>query len=249
MIEATAKEANDEEPEDRLRCVDDTFVAHAQGREISGDEELRQLIGTELGECIGNWVSGKASKKKKKLVSGDSSRSREGVIDITTDAAAADAFATAFKERLVYCNAQWYYKAVQVLEPISVEYVQGLAKQFFQQQIEKIATAGAFAVPAARSCLSRARINAAVELSRSGFQVDGASIDSTVDLLGLADGNVFDLNTGKTAGNGHGLVTKKVSASVVPNNQCPRWLKFLDEIFQGGRLLEHRRNKVSMVRC
>jgi hypothetical protein len=67
LIEAIATEANDEEVADRLRCVDDTFLAHAHGREISGDEELHQLIGTELTECIGSWVSGKASKKKKKL--------------------------------------------------------------------------------------------------------------------------------------------------------------------------------------
>src|SRR6516225_3904686 len=48
LVEAIAKEANDEESEDRLRCVDDTFAAYAQGRRISGDEELVQLLGVEL---------------------------------------------------------------------------------------------------------------------------------------------------------------------------------------------------------
>jgi hypothetical protein len=48
LIEAIAKEANDEELEDRLRCVDDTFSAQARSRQISGDEELARLIGTEL---------------------------------------------------------------------------------------------------------------------------------------------------------------------------------------------------------
>jgi hypothetical protein len=99
LIKAIAKEANDDEPEDRLRCVDDTFAAHTQGRPISGDEELRQLIGTELTKCIANWVSGKASKRTKKFTRGNSADSGAGG-DITTDAAVADAFATAFKDRL-----------------------------------------------------------------------------------------------------------------------------------------------------
>jgi putative DNA primase/helicase len=232
LIEAIANEANDEELEDRVRCVDDTFVAHGQGRQISGDEELHQLIGTELTECIGSWVSGKAAKKTKQLVAGESCVSRAGVIDITTDATAADAFATAFKERLVYCNGQWFYRRIQVLEPVNAEFVQGLAKEFFQEQVGKLA-GGPFGLPAVKSSLSRARINAAVELSRSSFHADGASIDNNIDLLGLADGNVFDLAIGKIAGKDHVLVTKKVSGTLAPNTQCPRWLKFLDEIFQG----------------
>jgi len=69
LIEAIAKEANDDEPEDRLRCVDDTFAAYAQGRPISGDEELVQLLGVKLDVHIEKWVSGKASKKRKKIKS------------------------------------------------------------------------------------------------------------------------------------------------------------------------------------
>jgi len=100
LIEAIAKEANDDEPEDRLRCVDDTFAAHTQGRAISGDEQLVQLIGAELVGHIEKWITGKASKKRKKSRTGNLSGSGGGAMDITIDAAAADAFATAFKDRL-----------------------------------------------------------------------------------------------------------------------------------------------------
>jgi hypothetical protein len=94
LVEAIAKEANDDEPEDRLRCVDDTFAAYGQGRSISGDEALVQLIGAELVGHIEKWVTGKASKKTKKFTPGNSADSGAGgAIDITTDAAAADAFA------------------------------------------------------------------------------------------------------------------------------------------------------------
>ena len=131
LVGAIATEANDDELEDRLRCVDDTFAAYAQGRPITGDNELAGLIGPDLASHIEKWLSGKKpSKEKKKSTTGNSSSSGNGSIDITTDAAAADAFASAFKDRLLYCNAQWFYKEVQVLEPIPVEYIQGLAKHF-----------------------------------------------------------------------------------------------------------------------
>jgi Bifunctional DNA primase/polymerase, N-terminal len=123
LVETIAKEANDEELEDRLRGVDHTFAAYAQGRSISGDEELVQLIGAELAQRIVKWITGKASKKTKKFTSSNPADSGAGgAIDITNDAAAADA---AFKDRLVYCNGQWFHREVQVLEPIPVEYVQG----------------------------------------------------------------------------------------------------------------------------
>jgi hypothetical protein len=61
--------------------------------------------------------------------------------------------ATAFKQRLIYCNGQWYYKAVQVLEPVNAEFVQGVAKQFFQEQVGKVATSGPFGLPAVKSSL------------------------------------------------------------------------------------------------
>jgi len=233
LVEAIAKEANDEESEDRSRGVDDTFAAYAQGRSISGDEELVQLIGAELVGHIEKWVSGKASKKRQKSRTGNSSGSGAGgAVDITTDAAAADAFATAFKNRLVYCNGQWFHREVQVLEPVNAEFVQGLAKQFFQEQVGKLA-GGPFGSSAVKSSLSRARINAAVELSRSSFHADGASIDNDIDLLGLADGSVFDLKTGNVIIGNRALVTKKVRANLVCGAACPSWINFLNEIFAG----------------
>ena len=232
LIEAIAKEANDDEPEDRLRCVDDTFAAYAQGRPISGDEELVQLLGVELVVHIEKWVSGKASKKRKKSRTGNSSGSGGGAMDITTDAAAADAFATAFKDRLVYCNGQWFHREVQVLEPIPVEYVQGLAKHFFQDQVAKIA-GGHLTISPLKTLLSRTRINAAVELSRSSFDVDAEGIDKDIKFLGCTDGSIPDLKTGNTITGSQAFVTKRVAVSLVSNARCPLWIKFLDQIFHG----------------
>jgi hypothetical protein len=233
LVEAIAKEANDEELADRLRCVHDTFAAYAQRKPISGDDELGGLIGTELAVHIDKWVSSNRAKKKtKKAKSGNSSGpAGNGSIDITSDAAAADAFASAFKDRLVYCNGQWFYREVQVLEPTPGEYVQGLAKHFFQKQVAKIATGG-LAFSPLKSLLSRTRINAAVELSRPSFYVDPATVDNVKSLVGLAEGNVFDLSTGNTVANGRPLVTRKVGTKLNPDGRCVLGLNFSMKFFK-----------------
>jgi putative DNA primase/helicase len=229
LIEAIAKEAADAEMDDRIRCVDDTFAAYTQGRPVSGDERLTELLGNELAATILRWAPNKPSKERASS-SIKAPKPGEGTVDISTDAAAADAFATRFKDRLVYSNGQWFYKKVQVLEPVTPEFVQGLAKTFFQEQVGKLA-AGPISFSAVKSSLSRARINAAVELSRSAFHVDPAIIDAEANLIGCADGSLLDLNTGSISNNAQAFVTKKAGASPAPGAACPLWIKFLTEIF------------------
>ena len=229
LLKAIAKEATDAEMEDRLRCVDDTFAAYTQGKPVSGDERVTELLGNELAATIVGWASNKPSKERASS-SGKTAKLDEGTVDISTDAAAADAFATRFKDRLVYSNGQWFYKKVQVLEPVTPEFVQGLAKTFFQEQVGKLA-AGPMAFSTVKSSLSRARINAAVELSRSAFHLDPAVMDSNIHLIGCFDGRVLNLTTGSTSNNAQAFVTKKAGASPAPGAACPLWLKFLREIF------------------
>jgi putative DNA primase/helicase len=229
LIEAIAKEATDAEMEDRLRCVDDTFAAYTQGKPVSGDERVTELLGNELAATIGRWVSNKPPKERTSS-SRKAPKPDEGTIDILTDAAAADAFATRFKDRLVYSTGQWFYKNVQVLETVTPEFVQGLAKTLFQEQVGKLA-AGPMAFSTVKSSLSRARINAAVELSRSAFHLDPAVMDSDIHLTGCSDGRVLNLTTGSTSNNAQAFVTKKTGASPTPDAACPLWIKFLAEIF------------------
>jgi putative DNA primase/helicase len=232
LIEAVATEANDEELEDRLLCVRTTFASHGNGQPISGEEMLADLLGKDIAEHIRKWASATGSRKKS-ASSGIGPKPEQAITDITSDAGAADAFATAFKDRLVYSKGEWFHKKVQVLEPVSAEVVQGLAKQFFQQQVGKIAV-GPLVFSTMKGSLSRARINAAVELSRSAFYVDSVVLDANIDLVGCRDGNVFDLNSGTRLNNPQAFVTKKIGATVSPNAACPLWTRFLNQIFDGN---------------
>ena len=80
---------------------------------------------------------------------------------------------------------------------------QGLAKDFLQEEVEKV-TAGPVAYSPLKSCLTRTRINAVIELSRAQLYVQSDTLDENRDLAGCSDGRVLDLNTGSMISDGVG---------------------------------------------
>ena len=228
LIEAVATEAQDEELNDRLLCVQTTVAKHSSGHAISNDASLRDLVGSDIFRNIKRWSSG---EKYNETIS-DNGRHLDQVVDLSSDAGAADAFAAAYNDRVIYSNGSWYRRTVQIFEPIPDALVQGLAKDFTQTQ-----TAAWGASPIAKSCLSRSRINGTVELSRSRFHVDPELIDAEPDLVGCADGAILNLSSGNRQISKTAVITKKLGVSVEANTSCPRWLAFLNRIFDGDQEL------------
>ena len=227
LIEAVATEGHDEELNDRLLCVESTFEKHGSGRAISNDESFMDLVGSDIVQKIKRWSSG----EKYNVTVSDLGR-LEQIADLSSDASAADAFAAVYRDRIIYSNASWYRKTVQIFEPIPDALVQGLAKDFTQIQ-----TASYGASLMVKGCLTRARINATVELSRSRFHVDPKLIDAEPDLIGSADGTILNLTRGDGQMSKAAFITKRLGASTRTNSSCPRWLAFLNRIFDEDREL------------
>ena len=158
LIRAIATEANDEELHDRLTAVESTFAAYDEGREISGEERFIQLVGAHTAENIRRWACSpdnlkQLMKPKKALSQSESEKPIPTILtDLSNDSGAADAFATAFKDDLIYCNKEWFRRKNQVFEPVSAEIVQGLAKDFFQNQVGNLSLGAAVLSPL-KSCL------------------------------------------------------------------------------------------------
>ena len=112
LIEAIATEASDEDLIDRLTSVDTTFAAHTQRRQISGEERFSQLVGAEIAANIHRWACSPESLK----IAPYSGSENEGqpdskaFADLSTDSGAADAFATEFKNDLIYCDKGWFLR-------------------------------------------------------------------------------------------------------------------------------------------
>ena len=227
LITAVATEAKDDDLQGRMTDVETTFAGYENNRPISGNEGLIELLGEE-GEKILKWACGNDQKYPPKI---GRAIKPEGTphVDISTDVGAANAFSATFKDILIYCNDQWYRKRNQVYEAVSPEAVQGLAKTFLQEQCAQY---GSWAPM--KSCLSRARINATVELSRADFEVDRRLVDRDPELVGCGDGSIVDLRTGtQLVDYSDVFVTRMLGACLDTNAACPTWNMFLSKIFDG----------------
>jgi putative DNA primase/helicase len=224
LIAAVATEAKDEELDDRLLAVDTTFEKYNRRQSISGEKDFTELLGETMAKNIDDWASPSKTLKRAK--------SKSIVPDLASDTGAADAFAAKFKGDLIFCDDNgWLLRENQVFEPISPAIVQGLTKNFLQDEVGKV-TAGPVAYSPLKSCLTRARINAVIELSRAQRHVQSNTLDENRDLAGCSDGYVLDLNTGSMISDGlNSVVTKKLGTNFTEGSTCPEWTKFLQRIF------------------
>jgi putative DNA primase/helicase len=225
LITAIATEAQDDELADRLEAVETTFAEYSKGRPISGEERLNALVGSDVAENVRRWAGSLGSRTSQPHL-GAVNPSPPTDIDLSNDSAAADAFASAFDGKLIYCNEQWFQRNNQIFEAVAPEIVQGLAKSFFQAQVERQSFAP-------KTCLGRSRINAAVELSRARFHLEPNQMDGNIDVVGCENGSMLDLITGSRVPNGTGYLTRKLGASLEASTSCLEWTKFLTRIFDG----------------
>jgi hypothetical protein len=134
LITAIAHDANDDELEDRLIAVQTTFAEFNQGRPISGDERLSQILGAETAHNIRKWACSPEALKPHAMPVAPATSIQNPIgtasADLSNDSGAADAFAAKFKNDLIYCNEEWFQRKNQVFEPVGSEIVQGLAKDF-----------------------------------------------------------------------------------------------------------------------
>jgi len=231
LINAIASEAKDEELDDRLLAVDTTFERYNQKKPISGEERFVELLGETTAKNIHDW--GSSEQPSAPIAKSDAVTI--AIADLCSDTGAADAFATRFKNDLIYCDDRgWFLREKQIFEPLSPANVQGLTKSFLQEEVEKV-TAGPVAYSPLKSCLTRTRINAVIELSRAQLYVQPHTLDENRDLAGCSDGYVLDLNTGNLISvDFSSIVTKKLGTNLVEGSQCLEWTKFLQQIFDGN---------------
>jgi putative DNA primase/helicase len=181
-----------------------------------------------MAESIRDW----GSSEQLSAPRAKSNSTATAIADLCSDTGAADTFAAEFKGDLIYCDDKgWLLRNNQIFEPVSPAIVQGLTKSFLQEEVEKV-TAGPVAYSPLKSCLTRTRINAVIELSRAQLYVQSDTLDENRDLAGCSDGYVLDLNTGSMISDGvNSVVTKKLGTNFTQGSMCPEWTKFLHGIF------------------
>ena len=231
LIEAVANEANDEELEDRLTSGRTTFEHHRNGQPIQGWTALVDAIGTDAAGHIDKFLGRSSGIGDHRSRAAANSNCQWTKANFATDLDAAMTFSQQCEGNLRFSTAsdQWYQRKVQVFEPVAHAIAQGVVGDF-------AALADAQLRSEAGKIKSRAKINAILELSRAPLAIDEDLIDRDRTLIGLEDGRILDLTTSAiVAVDRDVFVTKRMGAPYDPSTQCPRWLQFLNTIFDGNQ--------------
>jgi putative DNA primase/helicase len=233
LIVAVAKAAADGETDDRRHCVVDTYQRLASGEPIQGYAKLCELLGEKIADKLASWC--------RSAVEADMSVTLPANVmataDISTDARAAETFSNSYNGKVRYCDGSnsWFRKDNQVYRPISAVQIQGVATKFARDLATQIAGRLPGGFSQSRCLKSCGRINSLVQLSRAKLRVDWAEIDKARNLIGLADGAIYDLSCMQVVDQSQALVTKTVGANFDQDAECPNWTKFLDRTFDGAR--------------
>ena len=232
VIRAVASATGDDEMEDRLAAVTDTYERFEAGATIEGYNKLCELLGQETADGLQKWSrSGQEAALTPML-----SRKEIATLDVSTDLRAAETFAKTYKDSIIYCGGDksWFRRNNQVYKLIDPVVVQGVAMTFARDVSKEIA--GRLPNGMVRAQLEFcSRINGLVQMSRSRLLVDRPDIDKSRDLLGLGDGSVYDLNTMGFSSGGNAIVTKCIGTQFDPDATCPTWEAFIDRIFASNR--------------
>jgi putative DNA primase/helicase len=220
LIRAVATAAGDADLEDRLSAVVTTYQKVQLKEPLSGRSELRRIVGDAVTERVCSWVGLPQVQQLDKQLP-----------DVSSDAGAAMAFAERFRKDLIYVPEEnhWYARNKSVYRFATPDQIQGAALNFMMDACNNLA--GQYQFQQAKQLLSRGRINAIPELSRSKLSVSLETLDADPYLVGCKDGSVLDLQTRKLLDPGLAIVTKTIGTNYDPDAQCPTWIKFLDEIF------------------
>jgi putative DNA primase/helicase len=231
IVTAAARAAKDPEWSDRKRAALDTVAALASGEPATGGPTLAELMsgdGRRVLQRIRKWLG----------VEG-----REPAIFPLTDLGNAERLVHQHGRDVRYCYAlrSWFSWTGSRWEPDAGAVVMAHAKHTVRT-IYSEAVAGAD--PAARAAVAawarksehEARVRAAVFLAQSepGIPIEVAQFDTNPWALNVANG-VVDLRTGQLRPHRReDYLSKLAPVAFDPAARCPRWLRFLSEIFNAN---------------
>ena len=212
FIEKLARAHDDNEIDDRLRCVKDVYLLdHPPGL-----SRLAELTDQSVATSLAKWLG--CEQKASSSVT-------PGAMSLETELDCANLFVAEHRNAVIYDDLgdQFFRRQNGVHAPVSDVEIQGLVQSMAQS------LAGTYRAKDLARFHSAAGVKNIVMLSRPMFIADAREFDCDPLLFGVRNG-VIDLRTKTLTTNPSSIVTKRMRASYVPDADCPRFKKFLDEV-------------------
>ncbi|MEO3428717.1 phage/plasmid primase, P4 family [Pelagibius sp. CAU 1746] len=243
FVEAVCHAAEDEDVEDRKRCIADTVARLARGEPVAGPSRLAELIGDRSCSCVQDWLGLKVSVISASRVSHSVMNSDSGELPVS-DSHNGLLFAQKCSSRARYCyeHGCWYLwmgkqwkqdttdQVILVGQQLVWDYGGYLRNQVLpenQQQVSRWMT----------QTLDQRKLRSMLELAKPHLAVGADELDSDPWLLNCENGTL-DLKTGALRPHSPAdLITKIVPVSYDPKAECPKWNNFLDGVCGGDQEL------------
>jgi putative DNA primase/helicase len=216
FIEKLARAHRDNEIDDRLRCVKDTYEMEIP----FGLPRLTELTNESTAKCVARWIDYHEKTPSTTPPNG---------MSLETELECANVFVAEHKDKIIYDDLaeQFYRRQSGVYVPVTDVEIQGLV----QAMAESLT--GQFHAKDLKRFQSAAGVKNIMTLARPLLREDARSFDSDPLLFGVKNG-VFDLRTKTLIENPSSIVTKRFAAAYDPDADCPRFKNFLKEITGGG---------------
>ena len=235
LIGAVCTVARDEERSQRIRTVADTYKKAQLGFEVKGWTGLLEIIGEKSATVVANWLNCKVKNS-------DLDKPKTGA-DLEferTDIGNAERFVREFGNKCTFVSdigawatwdgARWQLGSGEGVLRMAQELVHSLRAEAISVND---CSESSRALDWAKKSGSLARIKAIPELAKPHLAKPHDTFDAHDYLLTCAN-TTIDLQTGEVRPpNPEDRITLKASSEFDPEAECPSFLKFLNEIFQG----------------
>jgi putative DNA primase/helicase len=232
ILRAILAAAEDEEVEDRMRCIQDTLDSLQLGKNVVGWTRFRDMVDDRIIRKFRELVG--IGRIRAQRASANASDLR------TTDMGNAERLVDQFGRELRYSHPmkkwfhwdgmRWRPDSQSIATQRAMTTVRGIYKEAAAQDtVDKRAALSEWAV----NSESASKIGAMVQLARSIPEVIvlPEQLDQNPWLLNTGSGTL-DLKTQKLTPHDQGdLITAVTGTDYDPAAECPRWMQFLDEIF------------------
>ncbi|GJD63456.1 phage/plasmid primase, P4 family [Methylobacterium frigidaeris] len=236
IVEAVCHEAGDEELQARLRDIGTSYDRLSAGSPVAGTGPLISLLDDKTVRQIRAWL---CDREQSSQAVASLPAKTCSVMDLATDASAAEAFSRAVAEQLIFCtdDQAFYMNTSGVYRQVPRETVNGLILQFGKSAADSARSIDDYRVIKALSMLPK--IKAIVELSKTHLAVRASEFDSDDNLVGC-DNGILDLRNSSVS-QAPSRVTKKLGVRFDPSAECPRFEAFIRAIFESNN------DKISFV--
>jgi len=236
ILRAVCKAAHDEEVEDRLQCLKDTVQKLFRGEKVEGRQGLVDFLDSKQLKLLDEWLGIQVSSEHPHGSNGSASSGYENT-DTGNARRLVDRYLKAIRYAsdaigwLVYDGKRWQAKTDHKIQEMAKVMVEEMVKDALQQ------TSGAemkAAMNWGMSSQGSSRISALIELAKSDpkIRVEPLDLDNNAWHLNCSNG-ILDLKSRQLLPHDSSeLITKIVPTPYTPDASCPRFLAFLETIFQ-----------------